>query len=302
MGLSFGNQDPKAPVLGMIGGVHGLERIGSQVVLSLMHSLSELILWDRLVQEALKQIRIFFVPMTNPLGILHRSRANPYGIDLMRNAPVDAQGEATYLVGGHRISPRLPWYRGVQGEPMQLETQALFDFCKDQTFGSDRVIMMDCHSGFGGTDQIWFPYAKSTAPFPHLSEIYSFKVAFERTHPNHFYKIEPQAKNYTTHGDMWDYLYEEFYKQPDRESSVYLPLTLEMGSWAWVRKNPTQIFSMLGAFNPVQPHRLKRILRRHNTLFDFLIRALVSHQVWAFSNPDQREKHRLRAMEHWYGE
>lgn len=300
LGFSFGNQDPKAPVLGLVGGVHGLERIGAQVVLALMHSLSELILWDRLLQEALNRIRIFFVPMLNPLGIYHRTRANPQGVDLMRNAPLDSLENPTYMVGGHRLSPRLPWYRGAENSPMQAESQALFDFCKAQFFESERVITMDFHSGFGTVDRIWFPFAKSTKPFPHLSEMHSFKEAFERTHPHHFYKIEPQAKNYTTHGDLWDYFYEEFYRQQQKEKSIYLPLAVEMGSWAWVRKNPSQFFSLLGPYNPMKPHRVKRILRRHNTLFDFMIRSLVSSEVWSPTNPEQREKHRLRAMECWY--
>lgn len=298
--MSFGNQDPEAPVLGLVGGVHGLERIGTQVVLAFMHSFSELILWDQLLHEALKKIRIFFVPMINPLGIYHRTRSNPQGIDLMRNAPIDSEDNPTYLVGGHRISNKIPWYRGAEGAPMQAESLALQKFCQKQFFKSKRVITCDFHSGFGTVDRIWFPFAKSTKPFPHLPELHALKEAFERTHPHHFYKIEPQAKNYTTHGDLWDYFYEEYYRQPKTEKSVYLPLAVEMGSWAWVKKNPSQMFSLLGPYNPMKPHRVKRILRRHNTLFDFMIRALVSNESWTPRHQDQREKHRLHAMELWY--
>lgn len=34
IGVTLGNPDPSVPALGFIGGVHGLERIGAQVVLA----------------------------------------------------------------------------------------------------------------------------------------------------------------------------------------------------------------------------------------------------------------------------
>lgn len=61
---------------------------------------------------------------------------------------------------------------------------------------------------------------------------------------------------------------------------IFIPLTLEMGSWTWLRKNPRQIFSSFGAFNPMMPHRYERILRRHLILLDFLVRATRNHKLW----------------------
>lgn len=297
IGFRFGSTDPAAPTLGLFGGVHGLERIGSQVVLSLMSSFSELLLWDHLLQDALKKIRIVFFPIVNPWGIYAKTRANPRGVDLMRNAPVEALENPTWMVSGQRFSPRLPWYRGQEGQ-LEAESQALIDFVKAQSFGSSRVVHLDFHSGFGTSDQIWFPYAKSTKPFPNLPEFHALKEAFERTHPHHFYKIEPQAKNYTTHGDLWDHLFDEYNAQKRR--GVFLPLAVEMGSWMWVKKNPMQLFSTLGPYNPIVPHRHKRILRRHNTLFDFMIRALVSSDMWVPKFEEQRQKHLTQALELWY--
>lgn len=301
IGASFGSEDPEAPTLGLFGGVHGLERIGAQVVLAYMTSFGDLILWDRLLQEALKRIRIVFFPMVNPLGMFHVTRANPNGIDLMRDAPVESE-EATSLVGGHRISPLLPWYRGPKGKGLEPESKAVIEFCKTEIFQSKRAIVLDFHSGFGSIDRIWFPFARSKKPFPHLPEFHALKDAFERTHPNHPYRIEPQAKSYTTHGDLWDHAYDLFYGQKETDQKVFLPLAVEMGSWLWVKKNPAQIFSALGPFNPMRPHRLRRILRRHNTLLDFVIRSLVSHEVWVPSDNSQREKHRQRALDLWYND
>ena len=300
LGFSFGSQDPEAPVLGLYGGVHGLERIGAQVVLSLMNSFSEMIAWDPLLQEALKKIRLLFFPMVNPLGMLNRTRSNPNGVDLMRNAPIDAEENPTWLVGGHRHSSQLPWYRGTLGAPLEPEAQALIDFVQKESFRSKRVVTLDFHSGFGSTDQIWFPYAKTTRPFPHLAEFHSLKEAFEKIHPHHFYQIEPQAKHYTTHGDLWDYLYEIYREKHKTDGGVYIPLAVEMGSWLWVKKNPLQAFSALGAFNPIVPHRQKRILRRHHTLFDFMIRALVAPEFWLPEKTEQREKHLAKALDLWY--
>lgn len=300
IGMSFGNRDPKAPTLVLTGGVHGLERIGAQVVLQLARSLAELSLWDHLMQNALTKIRISFFPLVNPLGMFHKMRSTPSGVDLMRNAPTEGEENPSWLLGGQTISPKLPWYQG-SSEKMEPEGQAMVDFTVHEAFQSSRAIAVDFHSGFGTNDQIWFPYAKTHQPFAHLAEMHSLKEAFERTHPHHFYDIEPMSRNYTTHGDISDYLY-DMYRKKGPKNGVFLPITIEMGSWIWIRKNPSQIFSILGAFNPMVPHRLKRALRRHNTLFDFLVRALVSPSVWVPSLPEQREKHRERAMELWYAE
>lgn len=294
MAMSFGSTNPEAPVLGLFSGVHGLERIGSQVVLSLMQNFCESLLWDESLKEMLKEVRIIFFPLINPWGILSQSRSNPNGVDLMRNAPIEADEKPTWMVGGHRISPRLPWYRGDQ---LQDESKALIEFCRDQFFASKSVITLDFHSGFGLQDQIWFPFAKSKKTFPHLAENFRLFENFERSYPNHVYKIEPQSLNYTTHGDLWDYVYQEFCQQSDK---TYLPLCLEMGSWLWIKKNPLQLFSSLGPFNPVKNHRKERTLRRHIPLFDYLIRATRSSKIWADLSPEQKNKYFHQGLERWY--
>jgi hypothetical protein len=77
------------------------------------------------------------------------------------------------LGGGHRISPLLPWYRGKAGEPMQPEAQALCDFIIREVFPAPLSVVLDCHSGFGYRNQIWFPYARSRIqPIKHIKEVY----------------------------------------------------------------------------------------------------------------------------------
>ena len=61
-GVVVGNPDPTAPTFALIGGVHGLERIGTRVVLAYMHTLVELLGWDRVLSSALERSRMLFVP------------------------------------------------------------------------------------------------------------------------------------------------------------------------------------------------------------------------------------------------
>ncbi|MBY0370110.1 DUF2817 domain-containing protein, partial [bacterium] len=124
--IAFGSTDPQAPTLGLFGGVHGLERIGSQVLLSYLRTFTELMRWDSAMAHLLERSRIVFMPIVNPGGMYLMSRSNPNGVDLMRNAPVHAEkASALALYSGHRLSRRLPWYRGPAGAPMETEATAL---------------------------------------------------------------------------------------------------------------------------------------------------------------------------------
>ncbi len=276
--LSLGNRSPNVPAVGFFGGVHGVERIGSQVLIAYLSHLVERLSWDATLHEQLRRIRLVFMPIVNPGGFLKGTRANPAGVDLMRHADIDAEVEAPWPLGGQRLSPALPWYRGPAGGLLQPEAEALYRVVRQRLFSHRVAISIDCHSGFGFRDRLWFPYAGRKTPLAHLAEIWSLRDLFQRTYPNHsFYLMEPQCLSYTTHGDLWDFLYEEAREQGH---PPFLPLTLEMGSWLWMKKNPRQLLDPLGLFNPLLPHRHERVLRRHMTLFDFLQQAAVSWERW----------------------
>jgi hypothetical protein len=81
---------------------------------------------------------------------------------------------------------------------------------------------------------------------------------------------------------------------------VLLPLTLEMGSWTWVRKNPLQAATSLGRFNPVKPHRRRRTLRRHLPLLDFLFRAARSSHLWARFDEETRRSYDAAGFAEWF--
>jgi len=265
-----------APVLLVVGGVHGLERIGTEVALAFLASLVTRLGWDQILQDALARCRVIVVPLLNPVGMARAQRANGNGVDLMRNAPAHAMG-GTPLLGGQRISPHLPWYMGAAGAPMEPEARALVELVEAEVATAPFAVALDCHSGFGFVDRLWYPYARTREPLPDQPAIAALGRLLDTTLPNHVYRLEQTAQAYTIRGDLWDYLYD---RRRAAGPGVLLPLTLEMGSWAWVRKNPLQGLSSLGRFNPIKPHRQRRTLRRHLPLLDFLLAATASHGAW----------------------
>lgn len=298
--VTLGSTDPKSPVVGFFAGVHGLEKIGSEVVLAYMRTLQELMRWDQHSRDRLQHIRLVFMPLINPVGIVHRTRSNGNGVDLMRNSPLDGDEAGGGMYRGHRISPQLPWYRGVVGAEMEVETKALLDVVETELLSSPIALSVDVHSGFGARDRFWFPYAHSRKPFPHLAECFALKELFDQTYPHHFYAFEPMSRQYTIHGDPWDYTFMQNFKRGG--GNIFIPFCLEMGSWAWLKKNPLQVFSKDGVFHPRLPHRRSRILRRHINLFDFLQRAALSPKAWCVQEASRRAENTRKATELWYGE
>lgn len=298
--IALGNPAPELPTVGFFGGFHGLERIGTAVVLAYLNNLVTRLRWDSALHRRLESTRLVFMPLINPGGMLHGKRSNPNGIDLMRNAPLEAQEQVPFMLGGHRFSRALPWFRGVQDAPMEAENKAVCHVVEHELLSHQFSVSVDCHSGFGLRDRIWFPYAHTTTPIEHLPEIHALKGIYDDSYPHHKYVFEPQSQQYLTHGDLWDYLYRQAYQADASGERIFLPLTLELGSWLWVKKNPYQLFSRHGIFNPLIAHRQQRVLRRHLPWFDFLVDAAISRHRWLPDNT-QRERLRQDALALWYG-
>ncbi|TRZ58105.1 MAG: zinc carboxypeptidase [Rhodocyclaceae bacterium] len=294
--ITLGNPAPAIPAVGFFGGFHGLERIGSEVVLVYLRSLLVRLSWDSVLHKELESVRLVFMPLINPAGMWQGTRANFSGVDLMRNSPVESVEGVPFMIGGQRLSARLPWYRGVLGAPMEAESLAVCKVVEEELLVRRLSLAVDCHSGFGLHDRIWFPYAHTALPIEHLPEIHALKDIFDKTYTNHNYLFEPQSRQYRAHGDIWDYLYLRAQARPD---NIFIPLTLEMGSWLWVKKNPRQLLSRHGIFNPLIDHRLQRVLRRHLSWLDFLGRAASGYERWLPSGQNRNRHHEL-ALARWY--
>lgn len=293
--LTLGNSAEDMPCITYVAGIHGLERIGTQVITAFLEGLLERLKWDRVLADILQHVRINVIPIVNPVGMLRNTRANGQGVDLMRNAPVESVEKTILLAGGHRISSLLPWYRGKAGEAMQPEAQALCDFVEREVLSAPFSLVLDCHSGFGFRNQIWFPYARSRIePIKHLKEVCNLRNLFIQTYPHQDYLFEPQSQHYLVHGDLWDFLYLRSLKS----NNIFLPLTLEMGSWRWIRKNPLQLRQLQGLYHPIKPHRLNRVLRSHLILMEFLLHATLSYQDWI--NNSEASELEQQALMLWY--
>jgi hypothetical protein len=290
----------ETPVVAYFGGVHGLESIGSKILLAHLSSLRAALSWDSALSDLLRRVRVVFVPIVNPSGVLFRRRSNANGVDLMRNSPVESREIASsfHLFRGHRLSPRLPWYRGADHAPMEPEVRAVTDFVRRVVFPSPFALALDVHSGFFGRDRLWFPYAHTRRLFPNAAELLALKDVLDDTYPNHRYVIQPQSTQYTTHGDLWDYLYDR--QRAENPAGIFLPLTLELGASSWFKKNPSQLlFDRRGLFHPVKEHRVQRLLRRHAHLLEFVMRLGASYERWIPRDATHRTQLTARAHAMW---
>lgn len=297
-GIQLGSRKPNQPRLLIVGGIHGIERIGSRVSIALLSTWLQRMSWEKSLLHSLQNMSITFIPIANPVGMFRNTRSNGNGVDLMRNSPIEADGKVPFLIGGQRISRKLSWYRGIANS-MEKENQVLESIVSKLCQNSPLVISLDCHSGFGFKDRIWFPYAYRRRPMKGIAPLMALKLLWESAYPNHQYVFEPQSNHYMTHGDIWDHFYKQYSQPPDNHN--FIPLTLEMGSWNWVKKKPSQLLSAEGLFNPMAEHRQQRTLRRHLPLLDFLRHATFSYENW-MPKPEQFNQLRQMANSLWYRE
>ena len=95
--MTIGSQDRNAPCFGLFGGVHGLERVGSQVVISYLDSLLNQLTWDRNLRQVLERTRVLAIPIINPAGMYAFTRCNPNGVGKKRENTMNLIFQNTYL-------------------------------------------------------------------------------------------------------------------------------------------------------------------------------------------------------------
>lgn len=294
--LTLGKPETAKHCLLLTGGVHGVERIGTQVLIAWLETVLERCRWDRHWRSQFEdEVAIIALPLVNPAGMLRNSRCNANSVDLNRHAPIDAEDRVPFLVGGQRLWRRLPWYRGRYDRQVEPEFQVLKSLIRRHSQAGRTMIAIDFHSGFGFRDHLWIPHAYRKEAIDDIGSYVALKLLWERNFPHHNYAFGPQAMHYLSHGDMWDY----FYLRCREQGVKLLPLTLEMGSWLWVKKHPRQLFSFAGLFNPTVPHRHARVLRGHLLLLDFMLAACRNTEQW---QPRGEQEMQLRqiAQSLWY--
>ena len=267
---------------GLIAGVHGLETIGIRVLLDFL----EFVLEDG-ASPILKDLKkgefgIVCIPILNPGGVAMKRRSNPRGVDLMRNSGLKAE-DAPFFFGGQNFSNKLPYY---QGKTLEAESRVLYRFAKEYFFQPDKSIIpvLDIHSGFGMTDHIWWPYAKSQEKCPD-DALYMKLAQYLKEEKNHqSYKFGPQSETYTINGDLWDRLYEKYRKEKadadQNWKARFLPVTLEIGTWSDITGDPLKIFRKRGIFNPSRDNKHDIIMKHRHFLSDLVRLASSRLKDW----------------------
>ena len=137
------------PVFALFAGFHGIEAIGVKILTAFIDHVVGQTAWNESLCALLSRVRLVGIPIVNPAGYLAGTRANGNGVDLMRNAPVESAVSLPF-VGGHRLSPVLPYYRGEQG--FEAENLMVLDFLEREVWPAPFAMSLDLHSGFGTED------------------------------------------------------------------------------------------------------------------------------------------------------
>ncbi|PJE03412.1 MAG: carboxypeptidase [Leptospira sp.] len=272
----------KSNPVGLVAGVHGLETIGIRILLDFLEYILDKNSEGFLPEIKKGKLGIVALPILNPGGVALKSRSNPAGVDLMRNSGVDAEDPLPFF-GGHRISPKLPYYRGNGMEP---ESRALYRFVHKYFYNVNHSIIpvIDLHSGFGTIDHVWWPFAKSKKPC-FDTPIYEKMAYYLRTVKGHDrFKYGAQSETYTTHGDLWDRFYDHYVEQiintTKNWTARFLPITLEVGTWSDLKQNPEKLFRKRGIFNPGKENKIETITGYREFLRDFALLSQTKLNQW----------------------
>jgi len=263
---------PELPTIAFFSCFHGVEWIGSRVLVNFIEHLVREIKWDEDIKSLTEKVNICGIPIVNPIGRIEGYRSNGNGIDLMRNAPVVSE-DALPLLGGQRISRHLPWY---MGEGLEKENEIVVKFLNDYVFPSNFKMTIDIHSAFLRGSRIWIPYASGKKLRSKEAAIFrQVRKTLNGIYKYNPYKYEKQEHVYKTHGDFWDY---NFDRHNDLYPGTYLPLTLEISSWDWTMKNFLKHWSLESLFSPDSRKESNAEYIKHIMVFDFLIRFLKNYQ------------------------
>ena len=144
------------------GGVHGLESHRQHIscwciCAACVHRLNG----DQILQHELQSAAGIHAT-GQPWRHVSPQPRQPAGCDLMRNASGLKRERCLSCLPDSAPALPLPWwYRRAAGAPMQMESQALCDLVETELLSRSFSLALDCHSGLGLQDRLWFPYASS---------------------------------------------------------------------------------------------------------------------------------------------
>ncbi|EMJ61386.1 MULTISPECIES: M14 family zinc carboxypeptidase [Leptospira] len=267
--------------VGIMAGVHGLETIGILILLDFLEYVLHPNSTGYIPELEKGKLGIVVLPIVNPGGVVLKQRSNPAGVDLMRNSGIAAIKPFLFF-GGQKISKHLPYFRGNGLEP---ESKALFRLVYESFFTvKDAIIpVLDLHSGFGTVDNVWWPYAFTKAPCPDTSSYQKIEKHLKHHCGHIHFQYGPQSETYTTHGDLWDKLYDQYrdyHKNSRNWNSKLLPLTLEVGTWSDIKEDPFKLFRKRGIFNPASFNKIETVGRYRGFLRDFVRLGLTKPKDW----------------------
>lgn len=263
---------PELPTIAFFSCFHGVEWIGSRVLVNFVEHLVREIKWDEDIKNLTDKVNICGILTVNPVGRIEGYRSNGNGIDLMRNSPVRAE-HAVPLLGGQKISRYLPWY---MGKGLEKENEIVVKFLNNYVFPSHFKMTIDIHSAFLRRSRIWIPYASGKKlPAKEARLFRQLRKMLNGIYKYNPYKYEKQESLYKTHGDFWDY---NFDRHNEVYKGTYLPLTLEISSWNWTMKNFLKHWSLESLFSPDTTKESNAEYIKHIMVFDFLIRFLKNYQ------------------------
>ena len=258
--------NPELPTVAFFSCFHGVEWIGSRVLVNFIEHLIREITWDEDIKALTEKVNICGIPVVNPIGRLEHNRSNGNGIDLMRNAPVRSD-KALLLLGGQKFSRHIPWY---MGEGLEKENVIVSKFLDDNVFPSDFKITIDIHSAFLRGSRIWIPYASGKKlPEKETKLFRQVRKTLNSVYKYNPYKYQKQENIYKTHGDFWDH---SFDRHGSSAKGTFLPITLEISSREWSVRNFLRKWSLEALFSPSNRKQENSEYIKHIMVFDFIIR------------------------------
>jgi carboxypeptidase T len=226
--IRISSSDKDVPRVLFVGGIHGLEKVGVEMVIRLMDRLLEGHGTDQRITTMLEQRQVWLVPVLNPDGYATSRRKNARGVDLNRNFAVG------FSSPGSASRWRLwPFYAGPSpySEP---ETRAI----KDLTARVPFSIALSFHS-FGGL--INFPYGHTRTPAKDNKLFRAISQEMRKRQPHEKYAARQLSWLYKPKGSLEDDLYEH---------GGTLAFLIEMMRWFPRLMRPTVFWRRFSWFNP----------------------------------------------------